>query len=56
VSRLFFHWAHRITLNPALKHECHNANQGLNNAIWEAMLDAGATSHFIQSADGLELT
>jgi hypothetical protein len=53
---LSLHWAHCIACRQALKQEHHNAKQDFDNAIWEAMLDSGAKSHFIQSADGLELT
>jgi hypothetical protein len=31
-------------------------NQDFDNVIKEAMLDSGATSNFIQSSDGFELT
>ena len=55
-------WARRLAKRQALQDDCRAENQLINNAInevrtiEEAMLDSGATSNFVQSADGFELT
>jgi hypothetical protein len=50
------HWARRIENRNAIKDVRRADNQAIDDAIKEAMLDLGATSNFIQSADGFELT
>jgi len=55
-------WARRLTKHKALKDDRQTEIQIINDAINEvraiekAMLDSGATSNFVQSADGFELT
>jgi len=54
--------ARQIEKRNAIKDACRADNQAIddtitqNRAIMEAMLDSGATSNFIESADGFELT
>jgi len=62
LSKVSQHWARRIEKRNAVKDARQADNQAIddaitqNRAITEAMLDSGATSNFIQSADGFELT
>ena len=56
LSKVTQHWARRIENRNAIKDARRANNQDFDNAIKEAMLDSGATSNFIQSADGFELT
>ncbi len=62
ISKVSQHWARRLKKRKLLQNDCPAKNQAINDAIKEvaaikeAMLDLGATSNFIQSADGLELT
>jgi hypothetical protein len=56
ISKLSLRWARRLAQRKALQHNCNAEMHAINKAIKEAMLDLGATSNFIQSADGLELT
>jgi hypothetical protein len=62
LSKVAQHWARRIEKRNAIKDICRVDNQAIDNAITqnqaitEAMLDSGATSNFIQSADGFDLT
>ena len=56
LSKVKQRWARRIENRNAIKDARRADNQDFDNAIKEAMLDSGATSNFIQSADGLELT
>ncbi len=55
-------WARRLAKHKALKDDCQAENQIINDtinkvrAIEEAMLDSGATSNFVQSADRFKLT
>jgi hypothetical protein len=53
LSKVTQHWAQRIENRNAIKDVRRADNQAF---IKEAMLDLGATSNFIQSADGFELT
>ena len=55
LSKVTQHWARRIENRNAIKDARRADNQDFDNAIKEAMLDSGATSNFIQSADGFEL-
>jgi len=62
LSKVSQHWAQRIEKRNAIKDARQADNQAIdkaitqNRAITEAMLDSGATSNFIHSADGFELT
>ena len=56
LSKVKRRWARRIENRNAIKDTRQANNQEFDNAIKEAMLDSGATSNFIQSADGFELT
>jgi hypothetical protein len=62
ISKVSQCWVRRLEKRKLLQNDCRAENQAINNAIKEvaaikeAMLDSGATSNFIQSADGLELT
>jgi hypothetical protein len=56
LSKVAQHWARRIENRNTIKDVRQADNQAFDNAIKEAMLDSGATSNFIQSADGFELT
>ncbi len=62
LSKVTQRWARRLVKWKALKNDCRAENQVIDDsinevkAIEEAMLDLGATSNFVQSADGFELT
>jgi hypothetical protein len=62
ISKVSQRWARRLKKRKLLQNNCRAKNQAINDAIKEvaaieeAMLDSGAMSNFIQSADGLELT
>jgi hypothetical protein len=62
LSKVSQHWARQIEKMNAIKDARRANNQAIDNAITqdraitEAMLNSGATSNFIQSADGFELT
>jgi hypothetical protein len=56
LSKVAQHWSRRIENRNAIKDVRRADNQAIGDAIKEAMLDSGATSNFIQSADGFELT
>jgi len=62
LSKVSQHWAWRIEKRNAIEDARRADNQAIddaitpNRAITEAMLNLGATSNFIQSADGFELT
>jgi hypothetical protein len=62
LSKVTQHWAWQLVKRKALKDDRRAENQVIDDAInevkaiEEAMLDSGATSNFVQSADGFELT
>jgi hypothetical protein len=62
LSKVSQRWGRRLAKRKALKDDHHAKNQVINKAInkvrsiEEAMLDLGATSNFVQLADGFELT
>jgi hypothetical protein len=62
ISKVSQRWARQLEKRKLLQKDCQAENQAIDDAIKEvaaikeAMLDSGATSNFIQSADGLELT
>ncbi len=61
-SKVSQRWARRLAKQKALQDDCRAKNQLIDDAInkvraiEEAMLDSGATSNFVQSADGFKLT
>jgi hypothetical protein len=62
ISKVSQQWARQLEKRKLLQNDHRAKNQAIDDAIKEvtaikeAMLDSGATSNFIQSADGLELT
>ncbi len=62
LSKVTQRWARQLVKRKALKDDRQAENQVIDDAInevkaiEEAMLDSGATSNFVQSADGFELT
>ncbi len=62
ISKVSQRWARGLAKRKLLQNNRRAENQAIDDAIKEvaaikeAMLDSGATSNFIQSADGLELT
>jgi hypothetical protein len=62
ISKVSQRWARQLEKRKLLQNNRRAKNEAINDAIKEvaaikeAMLDSGAMSNFIQSADGLELT
>ncbi len=62
ISKVSQQWARQLKKRKLLQNDRRAKNQAIDDAIKEvaaikeAMLDSGATSNFIQSADGLEIT
>jgi hypothetical protein len=62
ISKVSQRWTRQLEKRKLLQNNRQAENQAIDDAIKkvaaikEAMLDSGATSNFIQSADGLELT
>jgi hypothetical protein len=56
LSKVAQQWARRIEKRKATKMYCQAKNEVIDNAIKQALLESAATSNFIQSADGFEVT
>ena len=56
LSKVAQRWARRIENRKATKTHRQAENEVINNAIKQALLDSAATSNFVQSADGFEIT